>query len=90
MINHSLHLVREYGIPDIEEVALVTLDSLGPLIREILLHLRLVKDLGIQILDSDFIPVRWVNEINLLHCEEVLLSTEYRLQVILCNLSIWR
>ena len=88
MFNHLLDLLRKYGIPNIEEITLVTLRSLRELIREILFHFLLSRDLTVHILDTDLIPVRCINELNILHFEEVFLPAEYGLEMILGYLTV--
>ena len=62
MFNHFLDLVWIDGIPHIEKVTLVTLGSLGEFVWKVLFHGLLSHHIIVQILDSNFIPVGWIDK----------------------------
>ena len=89
MIDNFLHLVGENSIPNIEEITFITLGAFSKLVGEIIFHLGLLGDLGVQVFHPDFIPVGWVNEINLGHFEEPLLPGKNGFEMIFGNLPVW-
>ena len=88
MVDNLTNLVWKNRIPDIEKITLITLGALRKLIREIFLHLWLARNIVVHILDSDLVPVRWINELDIFHLEEIFLASEYRLEMILRNLAV--
>ena len=89
MFDHFGHLFWMDTIPYVEKITLIALRAFREFVREISFHPFLTRYLGIQVFDSDLVPVGWVDELDIRHFQEVLLSAEYRFQMILCYLTIW-
>ena len=78
VVNNLFNLIWKNCIPDTEKIFFITLRTFCEFLRKIFLQLRLFGNLGVQVFNTDLIPVRWINEFNLLNFKEVFLTAEHR------------
>jgi len=76
MIKYRLYLIWVKGVPDVVHVGLVTLSSFRELVWEIISHARLLEDLVIESLNTNFIISWWVAKLDKWHLQEFLLPRQ--------------